>query len=107
MFTPTSCIDTLYDYTELLTDGALCKMPKEALGIEVAIIGAGTSGIVIAHELLKMGLKPIIYEATHRMGGRLYSKRFEQIQEDNKPFAEIGAMRIPKSSRIFFHYANK
>ncbi|MBA2652956.1 MAG: FAD-dependent oxidoreductase [Tatlockia sp.] len=107
MFIPPSCIDTLYDYLPLLNDEALAVLPKEQLGKKVAIIGAGAAGILAAHELLKMGLRPVIYEATHRIGGRLYSKKFELIQEDTKPFAELGAMRIPISSQIFLHYAKK
>lgn len=104
---PSTCIDILYDYEPLLGEKPLCVIPKENLGSEVAVIGAGASGLIVAHELLKMGLKPIIYEASNRIGGRVYTKYFEKITEENPPFAELGAMRIPKSSTIFFHYAKR
>lgn len=107
MFIPPSCIDTLYDYIALLDRNYLCKIPESKLGTKIAVVGSGAAGMIAAHELLKMGLKPVIYEATGRMGGRLYSKSFEKIQESVKPFGELGAMRIPLSSRIFFHYARQ
>lgn len=108
MFTPNACIDILYNYQPLLfKEQALCKIPVASLGKKVAIIGAGAAGLVAAHELLKMGVKPVIYEASNRIGGRLYSQPFQQLDEDIQPFSELGAMRIPLSSRIFFHYAKK
>lgn len=105
MFIPPSCIDTLYDYIPLLEKGPLCSLPKSELGSEVAVIGSGAAGMITAHELLKIGLRPIIYEANNRSGGRLYSRYFQNIED--APFAEMGAMRIPLSSKIFFHYAKK
>lgn len=107
MFVPPTNIDLLYDYIPLLNKGPLCTIPQEAIGKEVAIIGAGAAGMVAAHELMKIGLKPVIFEASGRMGGRLYSKHFRSIQDDDQPFAEMGAMRIPLSSKIFFHYAKQ
>lgn len=108
MFTPDSNIDTLYDYRQILKgEGELCKLPPEALGKEVAIVGGGAAGVLAAHELLKMGVKPTIYEFSSRLGGRLYSRPFEKILDDVQPFAELGAMRIPACSHIFFHYAKK
>jgi protoporphyrinogen oxidase len=40
------------------------------MGSEVAVIGGGLSGIVAAYELMKLGLKPVVYEQG-RLGGRL------------------------------------
>lgn len=107
MFIPPSNVDTLYDYIPLLEKERLCEIPVHKIGQEVAVIGSGASGMLAAFELLKMGFKPVIYEACDRMGGRLYSKRFETIEGIDQPFAEMGAMRIPPSSRIFLHYAEK
>ena len=106
-FTPPSSVDVLYDYLPLLSDKPLCEIPENMRGTEIAIIGAGAAGMLAAYELLKMGLKPTIYEATDRIGGRLYTKSFEQVLDAVKPFAELGAMRIPKGSHVFLHYANK
>src|SRR5512139_306240 len=54
----------------------LGKVPADKLGTEVAIVGAGAAGMVAAFELMKLGLKPVIYEAA-RIGGRLRSVPFE------------------------------
>jgi len=78
----------------------LGSVPPERLGTEVAIVGAGMAGMVAAYELMKLGLKPVLYEAS-RMGGRLRSQPFEGGQG---VVAELGGMRFPVSSTAFFHY---
>jgi tryptophan 2-monooxygenase len=60
------------------------------------------AGMVAAYELMKLGLKPVIYEAS-KMGGRLRSQRFEGTQD---VVAELGGMRFPVSSTAFYHYVN-
>ena len=60
------------------------------------------TGMTAAYELMKLGLKPVIYEAS-RMGGRLRSQPFEGGQG---VVAELGGMRFPASSTAFFHYVN-
>ena len=63
--------DFPFAYDDWLThpDG-LGQVPPEMYGTEVAIIGAGMAGMVAAFELMKMGLKPVVYES-RRLGGRL------------------------------------
>lgn len=78
----------------------LAQLPASAHGTEVAIVGAGMAGMTAAYELMKLGLKPVIYEAS-RMGGRLRSQPFEGGQG---VVAELGGMRFPASSTAFFHY---
>ncbi len=39
----------------------LGSIPKEHHGDEVAIVGAGISGVIAAYELMKLGLKPVVY----------------------------------------------
>lgn len=80
----------------------LATLPAHAHGTEVAIVGAGMAGITAAYELMKLGLKPVIYEAS-RMGGRLRSQPFEGGQG---VVAELGGMRFPASSTAFFHYVD-
>ena len=82
--------------------GGLGALPAEALGQEVAIVGAGMAGLVAAYELMKLGLKPVVYEAS-RMGGRLRSQSFAGAPGI---VAELGGMRFPASSTAFFHYVN-
>lgn len=78
----------------------LATLPASARGTEVAIVGAGMAGMTAAYELMKLGLKPVVYEAS-RMGGRLRSQPFEGGQG---VVAELGGMRFPASSTAFFHY---
>ena len=80
----------------------LGSVPSHRHGSEVAIIGAGMAGMTAAFELMKMGLKPVIYEAA-RIGGRLRSQKFEG---GDGIIAELGGMRFPLSSTGFFHYAD-
>ena len=81
----------------------LGRLPADRLGTEVAIIGGGIAGVVAAYELMKLGLKPVLYEAG-RLGGRLRSEPFEG---DSGIIAELGGMRFPKSSVCFYHYLNQ
>ena len=80
----------------------LGSIPAERHGEEVAVVGAGISGLVAAYELMKLGLKPVVYEAS-RMGGRLRSQAFEGAEG---VVAELGGMRFPVSSTCFYHYVD-
>ncbi len=82
--------------------GGLGTLPSGQHGKEVAIIGAGMAGMTAAYELMKMGLRPVIYEAS-RIGGRLRSQQFEGAEGI---VAELGGMRFPISSTAFYHYVN-
>ena len=83
--------------------GGLGALPADRHGTEVAIVGAGASGMIAAYELMRLGLKPVIYEAG-RIGGRLRSQPFEGA---DGVIAELGGMRFPSSSTAFFHYLGK
>src|SRR4030095_13753197 len=67
----------------------LGKLPPDKLGAEVAIVGAGAARMGAGVELMKLGLKPVIYEAA-RIGGRLRSVPFEGAEGI---VAELGGMR--------------
>lgn len=96
--------DFPFAYDDWLSHSAgLGEIPPEKLGTEVAIIGAGMAGMVAAYELMKMGLKPVIYES-RRIGGRLHSEPFKAAEG---VVAELGGMRFPHSSTGFYHYLNK
>lgn len=74
----------------------------------VAIIGAGVAGMIVAYEAMRMGLVPIIFEANDRLGGRFFSKRFEEENNSDKmPIAELGAMRFSQYSKSLVHYFEK
>src|SRR3546814_4152335 len=59
--------DTLFPYTTRF----------RSHGVEIAIVGAGISGLIAAFELMKLGVKPVVYEAS-QLGGRLRSQRSEE-----------------------------
>jgi tryptophan 2-monooxygenase len=80
----------------------LGSLPAAQLGPEVAIVGAGMAGMVAAYELMRLGLKPVVYEAA-QMGGRLRSQRFAAAPG---AVAELGGMRFPVSGTAFYHYVN-
>lgn len=98
-------IDTLYDYVEFVKNAPIATLPKDSWETEVAVIGAGVAGLVAAYELLKIGVKPVIFEASDRLGGRAYSKHFTELDGKESPvFAELGSMRFPPSGKLFFYY---
>ncbi|WP_020497357.1 flavin monoamine oxidase family protein [Sciscionella marina] len=81
--------------------GGLGRVPAEAHGTEVAVIGGGIAGMVAAHELLRLGLRPVVYEAEQDLGGRMCSPSFDGHPE---AIAELGAMRFPTAATTLFHY---
>ena len=99
MFSP----DFPFSYDHHLQHPAgLGSVPQAARGTEVAVIGAGLAGVVAAYELMKMGLKPVIYEAG-AIGGRLKTQSFEPAPD---VVADLGGMRFPISGRAFYHYVD-
>ncbi|WP_138466934.1 NAD(P)/FAD-dependent oxidoreductase [Poseidonocella sp. HB161398] len=93
--------DFPFDYAAWITHPAgLGRLPRDAAGTEVAVIGAGAAGIIAAYELMRLGLRPVVYESAE-FGGRLRSRVFEGT---DGIVAELGGMRFPVSSRGFYHY---
>jgi monoamine oxidase len=93
--------DFPFAYDDYLAHPAgLGSIPEAAYGTEVAVIGGGLSGIVAAYELMKLGFKPVVYEAD-QIGGRMRSTGFAGRPDI---LAEMGAMRFPPSSTSLFHY---
>ncbi|WP_225849589.1 NAD(P)/FAD-dependent oxidoreductase [Streptomyces sp. HPF1205] len=96
--------DFPFAYDDFLAHPAgLGAVPPTEHGTEVAVIGGGLSGIVTAYELMRMGLRPVVYEAD-RIGGRLRTVGFDGC--DPGLTAEMGAMRFPPSSTAFQHYVD-
>lgn len=96
--------DFPFDYEAWLAHPAgLGQVPADRHGEEIAIIGSGIAGILCGYELMRMGLKPVLYESG-QLGGRLRSQAFEGA---DRAVAELGAMRFPTSSAGFYQYVRK
>lgn len=95
--------DFPFPYDDWLAHPAgLGRVPPDRFGTEVAVVGAGIAGLVAAYELMRMGLRPVVYESSH-LGGRLRSQAFEGA---DGIVAELGGMRFPRSSTAFHHYVD-
>lgn len=90
-----------YDHYLAHPEG-LGAVPPELYGTEVAVIGAGLSGLVTAYELMKLGLRPVVYEAD-QIGGRLRTAAFPAAPG---VVADLGGMRFPVSGKAFYHYVD-
>jgi monoamine oxidase len=102
---PSSMVDTpVMDYQKWLNNSKdkLADLSKVSKETNIAIIGAGMSGLIIGFELLRSGFTNFkIYEATDRIGGRFFSYQFPN---DTTNFAELGAMRFPPSENCLYWY---
>jgi len=106
-FMPWPYVDTLYDYLQILGEEPIARFPKITPPGSVAIIGAGPAGMVAAYELLRAGVVPVVFEATDRIGGRNRTRYFTDQGQPTNVIAEMGAMRMPTSNKVFWHYANR
>jgi len=86
----------------------LGHVAPENYGKQVLIVGAGVAGLVAAYEAMRMGLHPVVVEASERIGGRLYSKvQGDPENPGDQVLCELGAMRFPVSGKALFHYFRK
>ena len=106
--------DFPFHYGQYLDDAQaqarpLCQIDPLLHGTKtVLVVGAGVCGMVAAYELMKMGLHPVVVEATDRIGGRLYSVlQGDPANPDKQVICELGAMRFPASGKALFHYFKK
>lgn len=83
----------------------ICEMTNLQPGKKVTILGAGIAGLVAAYELERLGHQVDIIEGSPRVGGRILTHRFGS--ENDAPYAELGAMRIPSSHQHTLHYVNE
>lgn len=78
--------------------------PGSFKDIKIGIIGGGTAGLSAAVELKKLGYNITVFEASSRIGGRIYTHYFDK---NRTIYGELGAMRIPISHETTWHYINK
>jgi monoamine oxidase len=79
--------------------------------MDIGIVGAGVSGLYTALLLQREGHRVTVYEASSRIGGRIYTHRLRGLHPNEHVYFEAGAMRIPRStlhSRVyqFIRYLN-
>ncbi len=89
--TPCSSTDT---FLRILDRGIA---PRRQRRRSVAIVGAGMAGLVSGWLLARAGFPIRIYEASHRVGGRVRTLR---DGFSTGLYAEAGAMRIPENHRL-------
>jgi tryptophan 2-monooxygenase len=104
--TPLTFVDTpTMDYVKWLNASPLsiATFNDDPSTHRVAVIGSGGAGLAAAYELLRCGLDVTLYEATHRLGGRLFASPSTQSQDGN--WFEMGAMRFTPSEQVLHYYA--
>ncbi|GAA2778359.1 NAD(P)/FAD-dependent oxidoreductase [Crossiella cryophila] len=93
--------DFPFSYDHWLAHPAgLGVLPADRCGAPVAVVGGGIAGITAAYELLRLGLRPVVYEPG-AIGGRMRSVAFPGHPDQH---AEMGAMRFPPTARALAHY---
>jgi monoamine oxidase len=96
--------DFPFGYDDWLRHPAgLGTLPVHHHGTPVAVVGGGVSGMVAAYELMRLGLRPVLYESGE-LGGRMRSVTFEGHPG---AVAELGAMRFSPSATTLFHYIDE
>ncbi|EKM58811.1 uncharacterized protein PHACADRAFT_205061 [Phanerochaete carnosa HHB-10118-sp] len=71
----------------------IIPVPSSNLAEQVGIIGGGIGGLYAALLLRDAGIPSDIYEASDRLGGRLFTYKFPQSREYD--YFDVGAMRFP------------
>jgi tryptophan 2-monooxygenase len=93
------------DYVNWLSGSgdSIASVPN-AQNRSVAVIGSGAAGLAAAYELLRCGLQVSVFEATGRIGGRLFTS---PSSSGSGNLFEMGAMRFTPSERVLHYYCNK
>ena len=68
--------DFPFDYAAYLDSkgkSPLGSVTAEHLGQPVLVVGAGVAGLVAGYECMRMGLRPVVVDASGRVGGRMFS----------------------------------
>lgn len=117
-----SLVMTALSSWDLMAEGAgqrpaLTGKPAKA---KVLILGAGTSGLVVAHELGKLGYDYQVLEARDRVGGIAWSVRKGATHTETGPggetqvcnwdegqYVNVGAWRIPHSHTGVLGYCSE
>ncbi|KIK56250.1 hypothetical protein GYMLUDRAFT_1016410 [Collybiopsis luxurians FD-317 M1] len=86
------------------TEKVIFPLPIFQILEAVGILGAGVAGLYTALILENLGIPYTIIEAGSRVGGRLYTHRFQNPTSAPLNYFDVGAMRFPETpvmSRVF------
>jgi monoamine oxidase len=100
---PMRSAHTIDEYLQVIGRGVAERFASGSRK-KVVVVGAGLAGLVAGYELKLAGHDPLIIEAQQRVGGRVYTLR-QPFTEGL--YAEVGAMRIPRSHRLTLAYISK
>ena len=101
-------VDTfIYDYPQLVRDNQrpFAKVNDAGKDIKVAVIGAGFAGATAVYELRRAGIEHITVYEGRQIGGRADSRTFTYNDQDY--INEMGPMRVPENSKLFWHYLSQ
>ena len=102
-------------------------MSENLEDFDVIIIGAGLSGLISARDLALNGYRVLIFEASNRVGGRIWTKNFpgtdvkvdiggefydatahcETVEELHRQKCSIDRLPYKDSTAWLFHYPGK
>lgn len=88
----------------LAGSGVSCLSGRRPDAGPVAIVGAGTAGLTAAYRLMKAGQTVHLYEASDRVGGRMFTQ--PGFNEDGM-FVERGGELVDTNHRAFFQLAGE
>ncbi|CAF2140727.1 unnamed protein product [Rotaria magnacalcarata] len=94
----------LSEYSTQMNNIPVFGLPKCSACLNIAVIGAGVSGLTASVELARAGHRVTIYEGSSRVGGRILTYR----QPGTNYVTELGAMRLPLDAhRLLSDYVKK
>ena len=73
------------------------------VGTTVTLVGGGIANIIAAYELSRIGIWPVVLEATGRLGGRMVS--YAREAETATAWSEAGAARFPRGGLVWHYVA--
>ena len=79
-------------------------LEKSKFDQEVLIVGAGAAGLAAAYELKKAGVPYRVFEASPRVGGRVYT--LENFNSDGQ-LAELGAEYFEDNHKLIFDWCKE
>ncbi|MDG1996804.1 MAG: flavin monoamine oxidase family protein [Emcibacteraceae bacterium] len=107
-----------WDLAEASTSKAPPTLSSDGKGKKLVILGAGLSGMIIAHEMTKKGYQCQILEADMKVGGRCQSARKGHVIKEegmddqvcnftDGQYFNYGPWRIPAQHLPTLHYCHK